>query len=226
MIRPPRQIPPEQIQTTAKKPVFHTGTWITVIVFAALLGLALYLRNRPQAPETEATPSTAVTYVFTSEDGLPTSIEVKPLDGEPVLLARNEEEVWALELPEKMEADQGFAEAAASQVTSLRILDQVDLAPDILGLENPAYVITIKFTGGSEHALEVGDTTPTNNGYYVRVDEGQPVIVALSGLESLLNLATSPPYLNTPTPSPQPATETPLAPVGTSAPEIVVTPTP
>jgi hypothetical protein len=168
-----------------------------------------------------------VSYVFTSEDGLPSSIEVKPQDGEPVRLIRNEENAWALELPEKAEANQGLAEAAATQISALRILsDEIDAAPDILGLDNPAFVITIKFTGASEHMLEVGDNTPTNNGYYVRVDGEKTVIVALSGMESLLNLADSPPYLNTPTPSALPPTETPISPTGTSTPEIVVTPTP
>jgi hypothetical protein len=226
VLRQPRRTQPEKIEPAAKKPIFGVATWITVIIFAALIGLAVYLNQRAATPDAEATPSAAVTYVFTSEDGLPNSIEVKPLDGEPVRLARNEENAWMLELPEKAEADQGLAEAAATQISSLRILDGIDLAPDILGLEDPAYVITIKFTGGSEHVLEVGDKTPTNNGYYVRVDNEKTVIVALSGIESLLNLASSPPYLNTPTPTAIPPTETPLPPTGTNTPKVVVTPTP
>jgi len=224
-IEPPRQIPPEQIRPTARKPVVRTGTWITVLVFAALVGLALYLRNRAQVPEGDATPATTVTYVFTAEDGLPSSIEVAPAAGEPVRIARNADNAWALELPEAAEADPGLAEAAASQVSALRILDEIDLAPDILGLDVPAYEIKIKFTGGSEHRLEVGDTTPTNTGYYVRVDGEKTVIVALSGLESLLNLAATPPYLNTPTPSPLPPTGTPV-PAATGTLELPVTPTP
>jgi len=224
--RQPRRPRPEKIEPAAKKPVFRAGTWITVVVFAALIGLAVYLNRRAETPAAEATPSTTVSYVFTSEDGLPSSIEVKPLDGESVRLIRNEENAWALELPEKAEANQGLAEAAATQVSSLRIRDEIDLDPADLGLDNPAYVITVKFTGSGEHVLEVGDTTPTNNGYYVRVDKGKTVIVELSGIESLLNLITSPPYLNTPTPSALPPTETPISPTGTSTLDPVVTPTP
>jgi len=224
--RQPEAPRPEIAGLRREKPIFRTGTWITVVLFAALIGLAFYLNNRAQTQNAEATPSTTVSYVFMSEDGLPTSIEVKPQEGEGVRLVRNAENAWALDLPSNAEANQGLVEAAATQVSSLRILSDIDAAPDILGLDKPTYVITIKFTGGSEHVLEVGDKTPTNNGYYVRKDNEKMFIVELSGLDSLLNLVTAPPYLNTPTPSALPPTETSIAPSETSAPQSDVTSTP
>ncbi len=224
--RQPEATRPEIARLRREKPIFRMGTWITVILLAALIGLAFYLNSKAKTQNAEATPSTTVSYVFTSEDGLPSSIEVKPQEGEAVRLVRNAENAWALELPENVPADQGLAEAAATQVSTLRILRDIDAAPDILGLDKPTYVITIKFTGGSEHILEVGDKTPTNNGYYVRKDKEKMFIVDLSGLESLLNLVTSPPYLKTPTPSVLPLTGTPIAPSETSAPQSAVTPTP
>lgn len=226
VLRQPEATHPEIAPARREKPVFRTGTWITILLLAALIGLAFYLNSRAKKQNAEATPSSTVSYIFTSEDGLPTSIEIKPQEGNGVRLVRNKENAWALELPENTAADQGLAEAAATQVSTLRILGDIDLAPEILGLDKPAYVITIKFTGGSEHVLEVGDKTPTNNGYYVRKDKDKTFIVDLNGLDSLLNLVTSPPYLNTPTPSALPPAETPLAPTEANTPESIVTPTP
>jgi hypothetical protein len=113
-----------------------TWTWITVLALAALIGFTVYLNRRaPTAVETEATPSSTVSYVFTAEDGLPSSIEIKPAEGETVRVARNADQVWMLELPEEAEADQGMAEAAATSVSTLRILNEVDAPADILGLD-------------------------------------------------------------------------------------------
>jgi hypothetical protein len=201
---------------------------VAVVLFAAVAVTAYMLNRQKEAEAAEPAPTSATTFVFTDQDGLPTSIEVKPADGETVRVVKNADNQWALELPEKAEADQGLAEAAASQVKSLRVLGDMDLAPDVLGLDKPSYIITIEFTGGTKHVLDVGDNTPTNNGYYVRVDGQKTVIVSLSGIDSLVNLAMVPPYLNTPTPSPLPPTETPTpqAETSTPIPSPTVTPTP
>jgi hypothetical protein len=125
-------------------------------------------------------------------------------------VALNAENVWALELPIQAEANQGLAEAAATQVSALKSISPINADPEIFGLKNPAFTITIEFKGGAKHTLEVGDSTPTQSGYYVRVDKDKMMIADLSGIESLLQLVSSPPYLNTPTPTALPPTPTPV----------------
>jgi len=210
-----------------QKPVFRTGTWITLLLLAALIGLAYYLNRNEPIAETEATPALEATFVISEQDGNITGIEIKPVDGETVKVARNGEKVWALELPSATEADQGLVEAAASQITALKIIGEVDADASILGLDEPAYVITIEFADGTKRTLEVGDTTPTRSGYYVRVDKKKTLILTLSGIDSLTNLTRFPPYLNTPTPTPLPLSPTPDSPSkAISTPEATVTPTP
>ena len=53
--------------------------------------------------------------------------------------------------PDEVEADQGLAEAAASQITALRIVTEVDNTkdPSIFGFDQPAYILTIGFEGGT-----------------------------------------------------------------------------
>ncbi|MBK8821309.1 MAG: DUF4340 domain-containing protein [Anaerolineales bacterium] len=214
-----------------ERPLFRAGTWITILVLAVLIGFTFYI-NREQDPATlvvDETPVSAPVVMFAATEGIPASIEVKPAEGgETVRIARNAENVWAVELPIEAEANQGLAEAAASQISALRILSPIENGkPSIFGLENPAFTITIVFDGGKTHTLEIGDSTPTNSGYYVRIDKDQMAITDLSGIDSLLQLGFFPPYLNTPTPTPLPATETPVpATEAESTPEVPVTPTP
>ena len=210
-----------------QKPVFRTGTWITLLLLAALIGLAYYLNRNEPIAETEATPALEATFVISEQDGNITGIEIKPVDGETVKVARNGEKVWVLELPSATEADQGLVEAAASQITALKIIGEVDADASILGLDEPAYVITIEFADGTKRSLEVGDTTPTRSGYYVRVDKKKTLILTLSSIDSLTNLTRFPPYLNTSTPTPPPLSPTPDSPnEAISTPEATVTPTP
>jgi hypothetical protein len=178
----------------------------TVVYLVLLLGLAgvyYYLNHREQPADIAVTPGpeAQVSYLFTAEDGVPTSIHVEAKDGATVEVARGADNAWTLTLPVEAKADQAAAEAAASQVTTLRILDNVpDLDPEITGLTSPEYTLSIRFTSGVERKAEIGVITPTESGYYVRNADGGIVIVSKSSLDSVLGLLTNPPYLETPLP--------------------------
>lgn len=189
------------------KPIFPVSTLITVIVFAAVVAAALYLNQNPipAEGEAEAAPTSEAAFVFDATRTV-TSIEVKPAEGDAVKLARNEEKVWVLTQPTEAEADQGLAEAAASQIGALLIDLEIDDDPSKFGFDAPAYVITVEFEDGKAGTLEVGDVTPTNRGYYVRLDGNAMYIVSTSGIEALTNLVTAPPYVATAIPE---ATATP-----------------
>jgi Domain of unknown function (DUF4340) len=218
----PRKPRSSSKETKAKrqKPVLPVGTLVTLVLFAGLITLAIYV-NKQKETTAKATPTGQPAPVFSEADGAPSSIEVKPATGDTVKVTRNAANAWAIEAPFAAEADQGLAEAAATQVTSLRILDRIDANPSIFGFDNPSNVITIDFAAGKKHVLEIGDPTPSNSGYYVRLDGDKMFIVSLTGIDPLLNLAAFPPYLNTPTPSALPPTEAPVSPT-----EAVSTPTP
>ena len=109
----------------------------------------------------------------------------------------------------------------------MQILDTIpDIDPDIVGLTDPEYTLTIKFTNGVERMVEIGVITPTESGYYVRAVNGDIVIISRSSVDALLGLLTNPPYLETPTPSPIPLTETPVPPMPEAATPSNATPTP
>lgn len=216
---------------TYNKPVIRSGTVITLVTFLLVVAISVYISRKKETDAATATPvGGETTYVFTEADGTPTSIKIEPYVGETVQIDRNAENVWELILPAKAEANQGAAEAAATQLSAIGIVI-AELKGDLatFGLDEPAYVITVTFTDGKSHVLEVGDAALSGNGYYVRLDKTRIMLVSLSGIDALTQLVFFPPYLNTPTPTALPPTETPVPVLETStaAPaEMTVTPTP
>ena len=178
------------------------STVIYLVLFLLVIGAYYYLNNREEPADIALTlePTTEVSYLFTAEDGLPTRIRIESKSGDAVEVARNAENAWALVLPREATADQASAEAAASQVTTMQILDRLpDIDPEIVGLTDPEYNILVKFTSGVERNVKIGVITPTESGYYVQNTDGETVIVSKSSVDALLGLLNNPPYLETPT---------------------------
>jgi len=196
----------------------HRSTVIYVLLFLLMAGAYYYFNNREQQADISLTmtPGSEVSYLFRAEDGSPTSIRIESKTGDTVEVARGADNAWELAMPIKAKADQGLAEAAASQVTTMRILDSIpDIDLDIVGLKVPENTLIIKFTSGVERKAEIGVITPTESGYYVRDPDGKIVIVSKSSVDALLGLLSNPPYLETSTPSPTPPAETETLPPAT-----------
>src|SRR5215207_3769765 len=118
------------------------STVIFLLLFLVLAGTYYYLNNREQPADISVTvePTTEVRYLFTAEDGLPTSIRIESKAGDVVEVARDEDNAWALMQPIEAQADQASAEAAASQITTMQILDTIpEVDPEIVGLTDPEY---------------------------------------------------------------------------------------
>jgi len=172
------------------------STVILLLIFLALVGLLVYLDQREPAGEEAATATAEpVEFLFSESDGVPSSIDIQNKDGEQVVIVRNEAGLWVLEQPIEAEADQASAQAAASQLTSLRVLSMVEVAPADVGLVQPSYTLTVKLTGNTQKTVRIGDPTPTGSGYYARVGEENKVFVLSKvGLDALFELLDSPPF--------------------------------
>jgi len=197
--------------------MIRRSTVVYIVLLLGLAGVYYYLNNREQPADISVTlePTEEISYLFTAEQGVPTSIRIESKSGEVVEVARDAENAWALTEPIEAEADPAASEAAATQVTTMRILDRVpDIDPEIIGLEIPEYILTVQFTGGVERIVQIGVITPTESGYYVREAQDEILIVSRSAVDALIGLLTNPPYLATltPSPTPNPVTETPVPP--------------
>ncbi|HLO18017.1 MAG TPA: DUF4340 domain-containing protein [Anaerolineales bacterium] len=201
--------------------MIRRSTVVYLVLLLVLAGAYYYLKTREKPADIALTaePSPEASYLFTSAEGTPSSIRIKSKAGSTVEVTRGADKAWALTQPTEAKAEQGAAEAAASQIATLRILDKVnDVDPKIVGLDIPEYVLTLKFTSG-ERTVDIGVLTPTESGYYVRDTAGKIVIVSKDSIDSLISLLDNPPYLETPTPlSPAGTLETGTPPSETATP--------
>ena len=190
------------------------STLVVLLLAIIAVGAYYFFNNRQKTEPVDVLftpePTTEVTFLFDATDGIATSIRIESKAGDVVEVARNAENLWTILEPSEASADQGLAEAAASQVTAMRILEKIqNVDLEVLGLESPEYVIRIIFTGGVERNAEIGVVTPSESGYYVRTEQGEVVIVSRDALDTLLGLLTNPPYALTPTPDATLPTPTP-----------------
>ena len=180
------------------------STWIAVVIFLALAGLLFYLNQREPIEEAvEVTPPAPVEFLLADSDGLPISIDIKSGTGEQVVIARNEAGVWVLEQPMETEVPQGgvadhaSAEAAATQLSPLRIESRLEVAPEATGLVQPSYILSVKLSGGNEKTVRIGDLTPTGVGYYALTEgSNETLVISRTGLDALLALLESPPFVD------------------------------
>lgn len=203
-------------------------TWILLVLFLALAGFAIYQKYAPKAEKLDSDIPLSETvapveYLFPAEEGTVTSLLIKDREGQIIGVERKDE-AWVITQPFEAEASQATVEEAASQTTSLTILNHLELDLADVGLKDPAYTITVGFSSGKSFFAQVGDVTPTDSGYYVRKENGSILVISKYGMEALLNLLLYPPYEQTPTPSPMPPTETPTPGAATEIPTATKTP--
>jgi hypothetical protein len=189
--------------------MIRRSTVVYIVILFAVLAAYLYANSREPSTETEATPTPTieVSYLFPTDEGNPTDIQIKANSGETVELARNSEAAWILKQPIETAAEQASSEAVASQVSSMRVLEKISkIDPGLVGLKEPEYILTVKFDNGTERTVHIGVVTPTESGYYVQDSSGGEILILTkSSVDPLLGLLTAPPYLETPTPSPSPS---------------------
>jgi len=202
-----------------------------LFILVLLLAAYFFINNRRSATSTTITPTTAPeNYLFTSADGALQGLHIVDKQGNAFQMQRDSSGTWQIVLPTQGTADQGLAEAADTQVGALRILTTLDNQLNLAdaGLDSPTYTIELTFVSGTQHVLQVGMLTPINNGYYVRLDGGNLYVVSQPGIDALVGLITSPPFPATVTPVPTlEVTLTPTLELVTSEPTLELpTPTP
>ena len=189
------------------------SAWVALILVALVAGVIVYLQQDEKAVREEAKtfPTLPTRYLFDPADGEPNRIRLETTaTGGVVEVALNMQGQWEVVLPFGGLASQGDVGALLTTLTTLRSVKEVEgLTPSDLGLEPPTYVLTVILKSGGKHVLEIGDKTPSESGYYARLDGKRLLVANLSSIEGLTLLADNPPYQVTPTPSPLPVTSTP-----------------
>lgn len=178
-------------------------TWFFVVLFAVLLALAFFLQRTREPTEAETTPIAGIEYLFDTQDEKITSMRLEDAGGNVVAVERGAEDSWVLVEPPGEAADVARIESAIIHAESLRIVDNLESGPDlgVIGLDPPAYRVTVTLDGGRQQTALVGSATPTGSGYYARLEGGKLQIVNNFSVDGILEILTTPPIQSTPEPA-------------------------
>ncbi|MDI6768361.1 MAG: hypothetical protein QMD04_01640 [Anaerolineales bacterium] len=181
-------------------------TLILLIVLALVIAAFFYLDERPLKATAPTPTAIKSSFLIPKDYGALTRIHILDAQGNRLRMGRDASGNWALSQPELAAANQSQAEAAETQFFALSVLTTLETSPalDVIGLNPPAYTITLGFLDDTQKVLEVGGLTPTGSGYYVSF-EGKIYVISQSSINAVLGLLRNPPYAETPT---IPVTET------------------
>ena len=182
------------------------STLIVLVVFILLAGLAiLWPRLQKEGAEQDPTPTIEpalpMIYTLTSQEIL--GIQFSDAAGNQVAVERESaEENWVMEGESGDTTDSTRISSVVGQLLGMRATRTFDtaLGVDSVGLDNPAYTITLRTSKGDEITTRVGNLNAVGSGYYIQVDDEPVVIVAKLVLDEILSILTEPPLLPTPTP--------------------------
>ena len=181
------------------------STWSMLVLFGLVIAGYFFFRYRIST--SLAVPTTteiSYSYLITPADGTLINLRIYDNNYHTTQMQRDSSGIWQLSQPKSAAADQSLAGAAETQVGALKILSAINTQPNIkdIGLDFPSYTLKLVFSNGKQHILEVGTSTPTGSGYYVRFDGGNIYVLSKDGIDALVNLVSSPPYPATDTPVP------------------------
>jgi len=180
------------------------STWLMLVLFGLVIAGYLFFRGRISTTFGVPTPTAiSYTYLITPADGTLENLRIYDNNYHTTQLQRDTSGTWLISQPKTGTADQSLAGAAETLVGALKILTTLNTQQNLkdIGLDFPSYTMKLAFSSDKQHIIEVGTSTPTGSGYYVRFDGGSIYVISKDGIDALVNLVTSPPY---------PATETPI----------------
>ena len=199
------------------------STWIVLLIFAVLVGFTFFFQRyqaNKTVDSTTATPTVPPAYLFELGDAPLSEIKISDRAGKSVDLYRDQlTSLWAISDIPPDQADSAKIDSMSTQLRSIQIQETLTQTVPLtsIGLEMPAYTITLTTSTGTQIVTFIGIQTAIGSGYYVQVSNGQVAIVGKTPMDSILQLVESPPLLPTVTPQATP-TETVTPAPGTSQP--------
>jgi hypothetical protein len=198
--------------------MLRRSTLVVVVLFLALLGVALYLQRNPLAKSGDSTPTTTpAPNLLNFGTATIVKMKVENKEGKTIELVKGNADTW--EITSIGPAESSTVNTAVTQLSAIKILSRLDPAPSMaaMDLETPVEKITLSLDDGRVLTIDVGAQTPTQSGYYVRVDNGEPVVVSRYSISSALDFLENPPLPPTPQPTetlmPLPSAETTAQPI-------------
>jgi len=142
----------------------------TLVLLALCVIAAAYIFFVERKKPTEEETAEKAKALLTLEPKDVTRIRIET-DGGVVVSERSDSMNWVLTEPVRDRAENSTVEGVLTQLKSLKA-ERVFAPEDSLaayGLADPAVVVSIE-TSKRSHTVEIGDKSPTGDGYYARVD--------------------------------------------------------
>jgi hypothetical protein len=181
-------------------------TFIVIVVFALLVGFA-WILQRYQANKSEVTatmtPTPTIAYLFNLNGKQVDHISIADSSGNKIeFYLDSSTGIWAIKDLPSEQADSVQIESIAAQIINLQADESLSQPPPLesMGLDKPAYTLSMLTSDGGQLATRVGSLTPIGKGYYVSVGSNTIVIVDKSVREGILAVLTAPPLVTTATP--------------------------
>ena len=191
-------------------------SWILLVIFIILLVLVLFFEKTPSLKNNFVTPSpTGFLKLIPgwAESDL-VSFEFFGENEEIIIgLKRMGDTSWQFSSIKGIEPDQGKIQELLSSVFGLEVWNKLDpiSSPEQYGLQPSVYTISLKNILGEYKLIFIGKETTTGSGYYIRVDDADPVVVNKYGIEGILQLMSFD-ALRVPSATSFPFAETPISP--------------
>jgi hypothetical protein len=191
-------------------------TWILLGIFIVMAGVAFYLQKNPLKSSVALTPSPtpSVSILKDWQSADITSIDYLDNQGSSIQMVQIAQGSWVLQ-PEAKPVGLGKVEELRTQLLDTQVITTLDPGYDLasVGLSSPSGTITLTNTKGEKAVIRIGKITPIATGYYVQVNQEQPVVVSNYAIEGVLNLLKIEQLLDlTPTPELTPSLENTAAP--------------
>lgn len=182
--------------------MIRKSTWIVLLIFMSVLAVLIWFERTSQDQAIEMLPTSASIKFLNVQEQELVGLTIQSMDGKYYELERPVQGEWSFVKPEPAQADTAALQSALSQFLASQVISSPASLPglDALNLENALYKVLLLSQDGSKIVINVGKETPTGSGYYVLAsNQNQVVVVNKYGLDALLSLLETPPYLPTPT---------------------------
>lgn len=191
--------------------MIRRSTLVVFVLFVIALAALLVLQRAPNSPLKPAStplPTGMPNMILGWKSADVSVLTGKSVDGKEKRLTRNSDGSWAYGA---LTIEGGKVEQLLSELLAARIVAQMpsDLSLKDMLLEAPTQVMTLQSSDGRSLNVQIGSITPTQSGYYVRVDNNQAVVVGKSSLDAVLQLFDE---VGQPTPTPIPTPTAQAAP--------------
>lgn len=167
-------------------------TWILLAVFALAVAFAVFMEKNPEFLQSDGdltpSPTSQAMMLEGWQSNEITWIEFQDDQNNVLRILQNPEGKWILDSDNGDAVNVGVVEEIRSQLTAAKTTVFLDPGYDleVIGLSTPSSTIKIRNESGRESIILIGKTTPTQNGYYVKVDDSAPAVVSKFAIEDII----------------------------------------